>query len=358
MKKFMKSLLIVSVALCAFACGKEGGEGPKPKPTPTPTPAEDKVTFSFSTATFKRPASRVSGDALTTAEKSAINNVWVLQFDKNTADGKLVVSEYFEGEEIADNDGTKSVSVALEDCQTPRIYCVVNVGKDELKSLGKNTKLSTFEASTLKMVEGTAEQIPMIGYTDTNTATGTAVVELTRLIAEIAFTCKIAVPATHSFTPERVQLCDVANVAHYTPVALPEGTTGLYPDASTDNFFNYAEDKNITVSNNTFTKTWYLPENLRGVIAGLTDTQKGKANAPQFATCIEVSGSYQEPGKDVQDITYRVYPGVNAFDNFNIIRNYAYTIKITIEGSNPNDIRIDIEKGVPAGEYTDDQTWE
>ena len=355
MKKFMKSLLILSVAMCAFACGKDGVDPVKPKPTPKPD--EGKVTFSFTTAALKRPASRVSGTELT--NEAPIDNVWVLQFDKNDlTTGKLVVSEYFEGEAIADNAGTKSVSVALEDAASPRIYCVVNVGKDELKSLGKNTKLSTFEASTLKMVEGTAEQIPMIGYTDQNTATGTAVVELTRLIAKIKFTCEIAVPSTHKFTPTRVQLCDVANVAHYTPITAPTGDQNLYPDASTDNFFSYKEDEAIELTGKTFTKTWYLPENLRGVVAGLTATQKGKSNAPKFATCIEVSGDYEEPGKNVQDITYRVYPGADAAQDFNIVRNHSYSIKMKIEGSNPNDIRVEIEKGVPAGDYTDDQTWE
>lgn len=355
MKKFMKSLLILSVALCAFACGKDGVEAPI-KPKPTPTPDEGKVTFSFTTAALKRPASRVSGTAL--ADEAPIDNVWVLQFDKNTSAGKLVVAEYFPSEKISDTDGTKSVSVALEDAASPRIYCVVNVGKDEFKSLALNTTLSTFEASTLKMVEGTAEQIPMIGYTDQSTATGTATVELTRLIAKIAFTCQIAVHAGHKFTPTRVQLCDVANVAHYIPIVLPTADTGLYPEASTDNFFSYIEDRTIAVSSNSFTRTWYLPENLRGVVAGLTDTQKGKANAPKFATCIEVSGDYEEPGKEgVQDITYRVYPGADAAKDFNIVRNHAYTIKMKIEGSNPNDVRVEVEKGVPAGDYTD-QTWE
>lgn len=355
MKKFMKSLLILSVAMCAFACGKDNVEGPKPKPTPTP--AGDKVTFSFTTDALKRPASRVSGTEL--SDEAPINNVWVLQFNKNTADGQLVVAEYFEGDKIADNDGTKSVSVALEDAASPRIYCVVNVGKDELKSLGKNTKLSTFEDSTLKMVEGTAEQIPMIGYTDQNTATGTATVNLTRLIAKIKFTCEIAVPSGDKFTLSSVQLCDVALMAHYTPVAVPTATTGLYPVASTDNFRSYKADTDITLSGKTFTKTWYLPENLRGVVAGLTATQKAKANAPEFATSIMVLGDYLESdGTLHSNVAYHVYPGANANDDFNIVRNHAYTIKMKIEGCNPNDIRVEIEKGVPAGEYTDDQTWE
>ncbi|MCM1249815.1 MAG: DUF4906 domain-containing protein [Alistipes sp.] len=366
MKKFMKSLLLVSVALCAFACGKEGGEGPDtPKPVP-PTPEEGKVTLSFAA----KAMSRAAGDALSTEEESAINNVWVLQFDKNTDDGKLVVAEYFEGEGITTSDkGEKSVSVALEDAEKPRIYCVVNVGKAELEDLKKDLEakkslaLKNFVPTKLQIEENTSEQIPMIGYTEENTATGTAVVELKRMIAKIAYTCVVDVPVGHKFTPTRVQLCNVANVAAYTEMTTPEAQTGLFPEASTDNFFNYKEDTNLTIAENadkkdSFAKTWYLPENLRGVVATLNSaTQKGKENAPEFATCIEVSGDYEMDGK-ITDVTYRVYPGANAENDFNIVRNHAYTITVTVEGCNPNDIRVEIEKGVEAGEYTDDNTWE
>ncbi|MDE6374211.1 MAG: hypothetical protein K2L09_00455, partial [Alistipes sp.] len=97
--------------------------------------------------------------------------------------------------------------------------------------------------------------------------------------------------------------------------------------------------------------------NLRGVVVGLTAEQKGKENAPEFATCVEISGDYEIGGK-ITDVTYRVYPGANSTEDFNVVRNHSYAITVRIQGLNPNDIRVDIEKGVEAGEYTDDNKWE
>lgn len=360
----MKTLLIVSVALCAFACGKEGGAGPvQPNPVePTPD-GKTKVTFTFATSALKKPASVSRADV----DENAIDNLWVLQFATTKTDAKLLVSEYFTATDITtDKDGNKSVSVALEDAAEPKTYCVVNVGEETLKGLTvEKTELADFEKMLLSMQEETAAQIPMIGFSTEATSVGTTTVQLMRMIAKIGFTCIVEVPAGHKFTPTRVQLCNVANVAAYVAPTVPTAAANLYPEASSDNFFNYKEDADVATTTDAskfsgkpfFVKTWYLPENLRGVVAGLTAEQKGKENAPEFATCIEISGDY-EIGEKITDVTYRVYPGANATNDFNIVRNHTYSISVRIQGLNPNDIRVDIEKGVEAGQYTDDETWE
>ena len=364
MKKFMKTLLIVSVALCAFACGKEGGAGPvQPDKPVTPTPdGKTEVTFTFATPALKKPAATRAD-----VDENAIDNLWVLQFATTNSNAKLLVKEYFGSSDITtDSDGNKSVSVALEDAAEPKTYCVVNVGEETLKGLTvEKTTLADFEAMLLSMQEETAAQIPMIGFSTESTSVGTTTVQLTRMIAKIAFTCVVEVPAGHSFTPTRVQLCNVANVAAYLAPTVPTAATGLFPAASTDNFFNYKEDADVATTTDAskfsgkpyFSKTWYLPENLRGVVVGLTVEQKGKENAPEFATCVEISGDYEIGGK-ITDVTYRVYPGANSTEDFNVVRNHSYAITVGIQGLNPNDIRVDIEKGVEAGEYTDDNKWE
>ena len=49
-----------------------------------------------------------------------------------------------------------------------------------------------------------------------------------------------------------------------------------------------------------------------------------------------MKGTYTQ-GAESFDVAYRVYPGANAANDFNVIRNYKYTITLTIKGANPGD---------------------
>ncbi len=55
-------------------------------------------------------------------------------------------------------------------------------------------------------------------------------------------------------------------------------------------------------------------------------------------------------------MTYRIYLGKNNSTDFNLIRNNAYKVTVTILGINENDKRVIVEKGIPAGKY-DDEEW-
>ena len=56
---------------------------------------------------------------------------------------------------------------------------------------------------------------------------------------------------------------------------------------------------------------------------------------------------------EIKDVTYCIYPGQNNTTDFNLIRNYSYKIGTTINGIDNTDTRVVVEKGIPAGEYTD-----
>ena len=136
---------------------------------------------------------------------------------------------------------------------------------------------------------------------------------------------------------------------------MPTAQTGLYPVASIDNFFDFAEIAVPEADKNSVTKILYIPENLRGVVTGLTDKTKDLEHAPEYSTCIDVSGEYTQ-GEKTTDVTYRIYLGKNNSTDFNLIRNNAYKVTVTILGINEDDKRVIVEKGIPAGKY-DDEEW-
>ena len=105
---------------------------------------------------------------------------------------------------------------------------------------------------------------------------------------------------------------------------------------------------------------WYVPENLRGDVAGLKASQKSWWNAPDYATHIVISGTYTANvgSKKTYDLVYTIFPGANSTVNFDIKRNTVYTINPTIKGINPNDLRVvfggacvDLSKGETANCY-------
>lgn len=87
----------------------------------------------------------------------------------------------------------------------------------------------------------------------------------------------------------------------------------------------------------------------------MTDKTKDLEHAPEYSTCIDVSGEYTQ-GEKTTDVTYRIYLGKNNSTDFNLIRNNAYKVTVTILGINENDKRVIVEKGIPAGKY-DDEEW-
>lgn len=86
----------------------------------------------------------------------------------------------------------------------------------------------------------------------------------------------------------------------------------------------------------TYSGRLYMGENLQGVVASITDQRdKNPDNAPRNATYMLIRG---KSGEKVLD--YHVYLGENSTSDFNVRRNTAHTMNITIKGENTVDTRI------------------
>ncbi len=388
MKILKKTMLMLSATLLVVGCSKDAGQEVL---TDGPDSDGGKIEMTFGLA-----ATRLSGAAslpasgLTEDQESAVNNVWVLQFD-NT--GKLVLHEYYDQfTSVSATD--KKLSVALIEDTNSKVYFVANVGADCFKTLAAATTLTAFEKQTLDFSgwAGSAGTtgLPMVGvYSGSTTAAPSAVVPLTRLVSKVVFTCTVALNSTETTLSNgkvlpadqlrlnRVQITNAASKVQYAahavsgsnPVVCPVFPANATEADLADNYLSYDEDTSVD-GQTTFTFTWYLPENLKGAVDGLTESNKGPKNAPAGSTCIEISGDYttstyvpNEATPDdltdevlattIKDVTYCIYPGQNETTDFNLIRNYSYTITTTIKGISDADTRVRVEKGIPAGEYSD-----
>lgn len=370
MKIFRKTLCILSVvaaALCSCersadtipVSGEQGGDA---------SGRTARMTFGLSAADM-RTSALGAAEGRSTVDEDALKNLWVLQFDGATDASKLLFCEYYDASMIG-GDATNgySLSVALyETSGDTKIYFVANVGPNRFQkfsagdsSVDSDVTLKSFEASTLAFASEAAVSadgvLPMIGSYEGSSVIASGTVQMKRLVAKIDFTFDIQITAAgEKFTPSRVSLRSAASHTRFLEHTLPTGTTGLYPDAaSSDNFINYPA---VSVSGTApFTYTWYVPENLRGVVAGLEPSEKGPENAPAGSTFIEIGGDYQR-GSALTDVTYTIYLGANESTNFNVVRNYHYTVSSTIKGLNSRDLRVVVDRGVDAGQYVDG-IWE
>lgn len=362
MKILRKTMPILSSVLLFVSCSKDANETVKPE---EPSFGEGKTAVVFNFSSMDTPQGVIPVGSVTRAGEPAmeteLKNLRVLQFDEQNASAKLIFNEYYTSDQLTDDgSGNKKLYAALYEKAKTCIYIIANVDSARWAKLDGTLTLGKFESMPLDFTSenditsnGTA--LPMVGSTSCSTTAATSVtVSLTRVVAKIAFTCKSQIPiSTETFEIKRIQLVDVASKVAFKAPTVPTAQTGLFPDGtSSDNFFDYAE---CAASGATVEHTWYMPENLRGVVAGLTEKTKGGENVPAHSTCIEVSGDYTKNGV-LEDVTYRIFPGANASTDFNLIRNNSYTITATIIGKNENDIRVIVEKGIPAGKY-DDGEW-
>ncbi|MEA4821882.1 MAG: DUF4906 domain-containing protein, partial [Erysipelotrichales bacterium] len=214
-----------------------------------------------------------------------------------------------------------------------KVYVVANLGDVTGNILADATgatgiRLSDFKALAYSLDNdanvGTTG-LPMIGSTDMVPATTYASITLKRLVARINVTCNVSIPTGESFVCNTMQLKNVPKKGRYV-------SASSYPDnAVSSNFFN---DNALSTNSG----TWYIPENRRGTVNN-TDAALKNSLAPNKSTYVDISGIYTLAGVP-KEVTYRVYLGGNATNDFEILGNTLYNVSITIKSYNEADARI------------------
>ena len=322
----MKRLLLWSFAaylfsVCLFsACTAEdlllAGEG-----------GEGAFTFTMDTGSKLSVSTRV-------VDESALSDIWVVQL--NTA-GTAALSA---PAHVKPDDANKiKVKLAKEES---KVYFFANTGDANL--FDPDAALSTFTTTTVEAASmtyngdwGEKSYIPMFG-----TWEGTPTVpimsdkvELTRAFAILKITVSRVQPAAASFGFKSLQLKNVPNVLQLCP-----STEATYP-AATGTYINYPINTDTSPMYSYPTYTFYVPENHRGTGSGRFETEKTGSMVANgdYATYYEIKGSYAG-----DPITYRFYLGANNTDDYNIDRNYMYTMNIVLTGANLLDARIELSR--------------
>lgn len=296
-----------------------------------------------------RPATR--GTVPGSAEERALKGLWVLQFDGILSSSVLRSCEYYPEEQIVEN--TVYVSL-VEMTGTIRAYFVANVGAECFTSLAVgSTTYGDFEKMTYDFAPTSTVPsggLPMSGLYQGPTSPANGTVSLVRMVSKIHFTCEVSLSdPSDVFSVRGVQLKSHATRSAYKAPTPPKGTAGLYPGASDPT--NFSDGTFETESQPLFSRTWYVCENLRGVVAGLTEATKSGSNVPAQSTCIEVAGDYTPQDEETVGVTYSLYLGGNASTDFNLIRNHFYTVTARICGINEDDGRVSVHREPTANCY-------
>ena len=161
---------------------------------------------------------------------------------------------------------------------------------------------------------------------------------LRRLVSKLSLSLSVAPALQSALTIESVRLLSVPDRCLYfadNRAADPSQRTD-YPVQS--------------VSGASFSRTYYLPENMAGVNASVaSERQKDKAHAPSGATWLRIKGRHND-----RPVTYSVYLGANNTTDFNVERNTLRYLNVTLSGSEPTDLRVSrfsLALGTPAASY-------
>jgi hypothetical protein len=287
--------------------------------------------FSLSVAGLKSSGGSTRSIDPTTVSESTVNNLWVLQFQGAT----LVSKTYYSAIDPTAFD-TKLTS------GLSNIYFVANAGSSAFTTftIGTTTE-TTFQSTTKSLsaetdvltsstyipMEGslTGVTVPSTGYMASQTIT------LTRTLARVTlnYTTSLA-----NFEVRKIRVCNVPKTMQYYP---PTSLTTVFPaspSASTVNTYDYTD-----VSGTNGSCTFYLPENQRSTGTNST-TDVTKKTGVSYATYIELVGYTKGATLGGQEVVYKLYPGADSYNDYNICRNTYYTVTADISGASGADARV------------------
>lgn len=279
--------------------------------------------------------------ATRSTDEGAITNLCVFQFSGSPGtDGTLLKQAYFNG--LSAGNGS---TVEFSPSPSPAcFFCIcANVG-DLTTGFTENSSTYASLAGASLAVSGQNDfstLLPMSGVSAAiNTATQSSdiPVDLIRLVSKVTFTCDLSTfPSGSTFVITGATLQNVpVSIPYLDPVS---GSTTTTTTAS------YTGTGIVDTGAQTTTYVWYLPENLRGAGTTVTRwTQRIAANAPAYATYIELTGTYtpdvSSPGT-TSTATYTLYLGDGVdVNNYDVVRNRHYIVTSRIKSIDVNDPRM------------------
>ncbi len=294
--------------------------------------------FSFTTTGMQEPGVTTRAVDPTTVDDAQITDVWVLQFGSG---GAFVKKTY------ATSVNASAFLVKLVPNNTGNLYFVVNAGAtafatDPANEAAFQTAAKTITTETDLLLSGTKKSIPMLGqitgYTVPSTGYTARTVSLTRLLARVDVVYSVDASIASGFQLDKIRVCNVpTTIQYYMPAA------GNFPASPTASTMMNTAYTSVTSSATPQTLTYYLPDNRRGVGANTGTTTARLKSGVDYATYIEMTGhTLGTQGGD--EIVYRIYPGADNYNDYNVVRNTHYTLTNTLKGISLSDTRVSLHK--------------
>ena len=259
-----------------------------------------------------------------------ISNIWVFQY--NGSGNQITAPHYYTLP--ANTTASAKVNVMLRPATGCTVYIIANTNSNtrfngvDVSTLAKLEAVTHTFASENEVYGGTNKNLLMSGSGGSLTvkagqdnALGT--ISLKRMLAMITFKYKFDT----SKDPDLAKKLKVTRITlNSVPNVLKVGTPiGTYPPA-VDKPLEYSVITSPVAE--TF-YTAYVPENLRDRTTNTDEKNKNK-DAPAGAICIKL---YIDSEMDGGSYVYTVYPGENNTNDFNIRRNYKYTLTLNLKSS-------------------------
>ena len=277
----------------------------------------------------------------------AVADLWVLQYDMSGGAAGSLAARRYVGSTVQDGAMVR-VTADLEPMEKARIVVLANVpGMFSESELPTGSTLADLAALTypVNAASGSAlpeeysSTLPMRGDSgeDLKLETGqtaTVRIPLYRLVSKVNFTVdNLCSEGWPRLTLTDISLRNVPAAGSYGRVTAATHASTRYPAAASGNFKDYE-----VLSDGLGTQCemlWYLAPNSRGTGIGTTPADKTAANAPfgegDYCTYAYVQGMMQlEEDAYLIPMSYRVYLGGNATNDYNVWANEAYRIKLTI----------------------------
>lgn len=312
-----------------------------------------RVTLRLDVASFSRQGAGVSTRSVAgTSDENLVKDLWVFQFSVN-GDTLLKQPVYISESALGGNVNEITIDFVQNAPGDSSYVCVVantldenwtlntDVGSDnyhqtldEFKTYASFTRQAALPTKACEpflsanMGETGGKTIPMYGESAKIViASKTYIrVPLYRMFAKVHVTVDASYPAAHNLHIQSVTYSNIPSYCRVKEITNKES----YPVG-----IDWIEKEYVKEDVGEY--TLYMPENRQGVVSGITGKSDSDSSLfPEHALAVKVK--LRQPfmsdlGDDYSDspiFEYTVYPGLDMVNDFNIKRNYVYTVNIKI----------------------------
>lgn len=264
-----------------------------------------------------------------TAPDYMVEDFWLMEY----SDGGILIGtpQYYRSSDLIDN--SIAIPLILPDNATTKYTCVIvaNTHSEILSSaLGDTSTLDKLKALFRKVAKHDdmylANKDLLMNCVIPVTASTTRLdCKLYRNVAKL--TLKLTNRSGSNVKINTVQVCNLPDHQFYAD-RLYDGAQTPSPTTMETDFISFEAEKAEIDEGGEQTLAYYLPRNCRGKNTTTLENQKN-TEAPNYATYVEIMAEDKTTGTPLR---YRLYPGENMTNDFNITPNRHYTMPITIAG--------------------------